>query len=595
VSAPRILDRYVPIKSFRGGMGVVHACADAGAQPGEPIGVAVKTFRPELLADVESRESFVREASTWMRIGDHPHVVAARMVRRDGEQVYVVCDLVVPPEGVRGPSLRAHLDRALPPRRAIELALGIVRGMHHATSQVPGLVHRDLKPENVLVGADGRARVTDFGLALTGDVAAAVAGTLPYMAPEQLRAKPELRSDVYAVGLILLEMLTGETGVPLGGSKTEIIAAHIRGRPSQVAAQAPLPQPIRELLVRWTHATAEQRPPSWQRAEEELLALWPLVAPKDPLPAPPTAIEATREDQLRLAWSELGIANSFLDIAALTDAGHTYDRLLQRARGLDDVSLQAAALNGRGQVKAARGDVDGALVDLDAAIDLRRKLGDAAGEARAQGNRGNALARLRRVDDARVALERAAALSFEAGRRADYVSARFNLLQLQMMAKDFDAAERGARWCEEAFGDLADVRGRAVALGVLGHALRMRGDPEAALEASRGALQCFRRIADRQGEARELALQGNTLRALKRPVEAVDALSASIALATEIGDQQLLGSASFALADMTPPLPEFAASGRKHALAAAAAYRAIGREDLAKDADALVARFPETG
>jgi len=111
-------------------MGIVYLCEDLA----DRRVVAVKTFPRELLADGHVREQFVAEASVWVRIGAHPHVVHPHIVRSVEQQVYVISDYVAPAEGADGSSLRSHLRRSLPAARAIELALGIVRGMPRPAS-----------------------------------------------------------------------------------------------------------------------------------------------------------------------------------------------------------------------------------------------------------------------------------------------------------------------------------------------------------------------------------------------------------------------------------------------------------------------------
>jgi serine/threonine protein kinase len=162
-----IVGRYEVVHTLAGGMGIVYLCRDHL----ESRLVALKTFKPEFLSHVGARDLFLREGTMWVEIGRHPHIVRAHRVERtaDGLEVYLVLNWVLQPPGKDNPSLRAWLKpgQPLPVKLALTFALHIARGMKYATGQIAGLVHRDLKPENVLIGHDGNARVTDFGLAST--------------------------------------------------------------------------------------------------------------------------------------------------------------------------------------------------------------------------------------------------------------------------------------------------------------------------------------------------------------------------------------------------------------------------------------------
>ena len=141
------------------------------------------------------------------------------------------------------------------------------------------------------------------------------------------------------------------------------------------------------------------------------------------------------------------------------------------------------------------------------------------------------------------------------------------------------------------FHAIGDARSEGMARGTLGVMLRRTGDLAGALESSNAALACFRSVADRLSEAREMSFQGHTLRAMRRMSDALDAFNAALRMAEELGDVLLVGSVAYALAEMTPPLPQFLAMGTSLATRAATAYRTSGREDLARDADRLIEKF----
>jgi serine/threonine protein kinase len=197
-----------------GGMGTVHLARDT------KLGrrVAIKTMRA---VRTGSHERFLQEARATARL-QHEHIVVIHEVGEHDGMPYLVLEFL------EGQPLRAVLgDRPLPPARALELVMPIVRALVHAHKH--GLVHRDLKPENVFLTEGGAIKVLDFGIAkLSGaeeaavhidgpapthgglTAAGAVVGTLLYMAPEQWRGSAvDHRADQYALGMMLYEMLAG--------------------------------------------------------------------------------------------------------------------------------------------------------------------------------------------------------------------------------------------------------------------------------------------------------------------------------------------------------------------------------------------------
>jgi hypothetical protein len=171
--------------------------------------VAVKVLRPELAADPAFAQRFQREAVSSARLA-HPNIISVFDTGEDAGVRYIVM------EHFEGSTLRDLLQRdgAMEPAPALDVILPVLSAL--AQAHAAGLTHRDVKPANILVGEDGRVKVTDFGIAkaafdtfdLTGT--GAVIGTARYLSPEQVHGgELDGRSDLYSLGVVLYEMLTG--------------------------------------------------------------------------------------------------------------------------------------------------------------------------------------------------------------------------------------------------------------------------------------------------------------------------------------------------------------------------------------------------
>ena len=198
-----------------GGMGEVWRARDEKLDRD----VAIKVLPARLAENAEALERLEREAKSVAALS-HPNILAIHDFGLHEGTAYVVMELL------EGETLRQRLaEGALPARKAVNYAVQVARGL--AAAHDKGIVHRDLKPDNVIVSPDGRVRILDFGLArqidplASGDIASSptvgpptdvgiVLGTVGYMAPEQVRGSTaDHRSDIFALGCVLFEMLTG--------------------------------------------------------------------------------------------------------------------------------------------------------------------------------------------------------------------------------------------------------------------------------------------------------------------------------------------------------------------------------------------------
>ncbi len=200
--------------------------------------VALKILHYHLGGDDEYVERFRREARAVAQLA-HPNIVTVIDRGEDDGRQFIVF------EYVDGQTLKEVVDAegALPIDEVLRLGTGIASGLAFAHEH--GIVHRDVKPQNVLMNGDGRAKVTDFGIARSLDVergvteTGTVLGTSNYIAPEQASGQPvDDRSDVYSLGVVLYELLTGEVPFP-GESFVAVAMQHINEPPPSVLERRP--------------------------------------------------------------------------------------------------------------------------------------------------------------------------------------------------------------------------------------------------------------------------------------------------------------------------------------------------------------------
>jgi len=264
-----IAGRYrVDAELGRGGMGVVYRAAQLPLE--RPV--AVKVLRRELTDQPRARARFEREARVASAF-DHPAAVTIHDYGEHAGGAFLVMELI------EGDTLAARIGRApMAAADAIELATQLADVLSAAHGI--GLVHRDLKPENVIVD-EGRARVLDFGLAfLRADGPAGrmtrdgvVVGTPAYLSPEQARGEAVgPPTDVYALGCILHEMLTGQP--PFGGAEMDVLTKQMFAPPPPLGAIDPVPAALDALRRAMLDKAADRRPGAAE-ARDRLAALDP--------------------------------------------------------------------------------------------------------------------------------------------------------------------------------------------------------------------------------------------------------------------------------------------------------------------------------
>lgn len=257
-----------------GGMGVVYRATDLSLG----IEVAIKLLRPELARKPEAFERFRQELLLARQVSS-PHVVRIHDIAQHGERWLISMDYIA------GDSLEHRLDAGrMPLDSAIRITRALLIGL--AAVHQRGVVHRDLKPANVLLDAQDTAYLSDFGIARAAGTTGVtqtglVIGTPEYLSPEQARNDAvDARSDLYAVGLILYEMLTGELPFPSGTPAETVMQRIARPAPSLARARPDLPSWLAAFCARLLERDPRRR---FADAETALRALEAKKVPRAPL------------------------------------------------------------------------------------------------------------------------------------------------------------------------------------------------------------------------------------------------------------------------------------------------------------------------
>lgn len=258
-------DRYEILEVIgEGGMAFVFKATDLRLNRN----VAVKIMREDLMDDEDFRSKFYAEAHAVAMLSSQ-NIVAVYDVSQNPDIEYIVMELV---DGI---TLRQYMDRrgALAWREVLHFSTQIARALAHAHEK--GIVHRDIKPQNVMMFRDGTAKVADFGIAaLENEIYennGQAIGSIHYIAPEQAKGEsPDARSDLYSLGVVMYEMLTGNKPYE-GETIGEIAIKHINARPVMPrAVVSDIPEELERITLKAMCADIHQR---YQSADEMLKEL----------------------------------------------------------------------------------------------------------------------------------------------------------------------------------------------------------------------------------------------------------------------------------------------------------------------------------
>ena len=241
----RRIGRYQILEEIAsGGQATVYRARDADL---ERV-VALKVLHPHLSADPQYLERFLREARMAGSL-NHPNIVIIYEVGRDDGQHLIAMEHL--PQSLHS---LIQAEGSLPVDRAVDICRQMALGLQSAHEN--GIIHRDIKPQNILLGPDGTAKVTDFGIARAADLSTMtrtgmLMGTPHYMSPEQAKGeRVDTRTDVYSLGCVLYQMLTGE--VPFkADTPLAVIRQHIEERPRPVrTVRSEVPAAVERVVAR---------------------------------------------------------------------------------------------------------------------------------------------------------------------------------------------------------------------------------------------------------------------------------------------------------------------------------------------------------
>jgi serine/threonine protein kinase len=250
----------------RGGMGKVYRGADL--QTGQAI--AIKVLKPDIIAenpDLVAR--FVREGQALSQL-EHPNIVKMIAAVEEGGQPYLIM------EYIGGGSLGDLLKEqgALSTTRALEIAIALANALFHAHCR--GIIHRDLKPTNVLLAEDGAPRLTDFGVAHVADSTSLTetgirVGTINYFSPEACNGeKLDEKADIWALGVMLYEMLTGTHPFTRKTVSATAVAILTQPLPDMTESRPDISPTLADLVCNMLEKDRHQRIPSMALVEAAL-------------------------------------------------------------------------------------------------------------------------------------------------------------------------------------------------------------------------------------------------------------------------------------------------------------------------------------
>ena len=315
--------------------------------------VAIKILKQELGKDAELHRRFLAESQAVAMLS-HPNIVSVYDVSSSGDMDYIVMELI---EGV---TLKQYMQKrgALSWREALHFAMQIASALEHAHSR--GIVHRDIKPQNIMLLKDGTLKVADFGIARVlssqTTLTRETLGSVHYISPEQARgSRVDQRTDLYSLGVVLYEMLTGQLPYD-GDSAVSIAIAHIGGKCPQPRELVPeIPEGLEQIVLHAMsvklserYETATQMLEDMEAFREDQQILFPYShTPTEEL-VPPEQPVQQQEDEHESHGSRAGIIAvvAFMVVAFVGIGYFLYSYILKDLFSVTE-ELDAPVLVGR--------------------------------------------------------------------------------------------------------------------------------------------------------------------------------------------------------------------------------------------------------
>jgi tetratricopeptide (TPR) repeat protein/tRNA A-37 threonylcarbamoyl transferase component Bud32 len=408
----RIEGRYEIHEIKRGGMGIVFLCYDNETK--SPV--AIKTFQDKYLTDKDSVDRFMWEAETWVRLEKHKNIVRANYVLDISGRPYIFLEYISG-DKTYGSDLRGWIwGNGLDLNTTLNFAIQFCMGMEHAERKFNEMgkvfVHRDIKPENIMVTQDKVVKITDFGLvkAITGlkrdiDIgsikdevtgterfgfskAGSISGTPPYMSPEQCRGEQniDIRSDIYAFGCVLYEMLTGRP--PFIFHTFDDYRMHhlkVEPRPPKELS-SDIPKQLNTLVMKCLEKEPSKRYQDFKSLMDELSEMYFQLTRERIKEEPP-------QDLAAWEWNNKGVA--------LDNLGKPQEAIECYDRALEINPRYAGAWYNKGTALDDLGKYQEAIVCYDEALEINPRY------AEAWSNKGNTLYKLGKFQEAIVCYDEA--------------------------------------------------------------------------------------------------------------------------------------------------------------------------------------------
>lgn len=354
-----LIDRQYKVYDIKqGGMGTVYLCRGQGfvPNPGGDGGrlimdMAIKTIRPEYLTSQRTIKRSMQEAELWRKLRDHPYIVKLWWTEVIRDQLHLFLSLIKGLPKI-GDDLRAWIGHPrLTPTASIACITQVCIGLEYAYEEF-GVVHRDLKPENILMAAGEGAKISDFGLATvlvqnnpesgfsqnetkTSNKSRVtqtdnLVGTPLYMSPEQWRNETvSIGSDIYAVGCMLYEMLTGQFAF-MGPDLNSIRQAHLNKYPTSIRVfNTSVPALLEDIVIRCIQKSSHDRYQSYQELIADLDNAFEAIENRRPFREMKSLKDTDPEMyEWKVEFEQLADARTLINLGKNEDAIRIFDQLL---------------------------------------------------------------------------------------------------------------------------------------------------------------------------------------------------------------------------------------------------------------------------